>query len=273
MKDLRIYGFKPYHLALIHGGPGAPGEMAPVARELSTKLGVLEPFQNALTITAQIAELKSVIEIHGDLPITLIGFSWGAWLAILYASTHPEDVAKLVLIGSGSFEEKFIVDMHARRLERLSAEERKELTDLLDTISSHNRDAKQAFVRAGQLFSKADAYDPIPAQSEILDFQVDVYQRIWPEAAELRRSGKLLASTAHIQCPVVAIHGADDPHPAEGVSAPLESRLNDFRFILLERCGHKPWIERHARQHFFNILHDEISMLSANRHKGSAAPQ
>jgi hypothetical protein len=43
MNNLRIYGTAPYRLAVIHGGPGAPGEMAPMARELSPNIGVLEP--------------------------------------------------------------------------------------------------------------------------------------------------------------------------------------------------------------------------------------
>jgi len=46
MKTVRKWGHGPYSLAVIHGGPGAPGEMAPVARELSMSAGVLEPFQN-----------------------------------------------------------------------------------------------------------------------------------------------------------------------------------------------------------------------------------
>ena len=273
MRNLRTYGTQPYHVALIHGGPGAPGEMAPVARELSTKWGILEPLQNGLSIAAQIAELKSVLESHGDIPTTLIGYSWGAWLAALFTEKHPQDVAKLILIGSGSFEEKYITDMHATRLERLSDEERIELGELMETISTQDRDAKRAFVRAGELFSKADAYDPLPTQSEILDFQIDVYQSIWPEAAELRRSGELLTSIARIQCPVVAIHGTHDPHPAEGVRAPLESCLYDFRFILLERCGHKPWIERHAKHHFYEILHDELRMSSTHGLKDTLTPQ
>jgi len=32
MKNLRKYGKAPFSIAAIHGGPGAPGEMAPVAR-------------------------------------------------------------------------------------------------------------------------------------------------------------------------------------------------------------------------------------------------
>ena len=33
MKNLKVYGNAPFNVAVIHGGPGAPGEMAPVARD------------------------------------------------------------------------------------------------------------------------------------------------------------------------------------------------------------------------------------------------
>jgi len=41
LKDLRKYGAAPFDVAVIHGGPGAIGEMAPVARELALLFGVL----------------------------------------------------------------------------------------------------------------------------------------------------------------------------------------------------------------------------------------
>ena len=47
MQNPRIYGDPPYQVALLHGGPGAGGEMAPVARELAGDRGVLEPIQTA----------------------------------------------------------------------------------------------------------------------------------------------------------------------------------------------------------------------------------
>ncbi len=50
MENLRKYGNPPFIAALIHGGPGSPGEMAPVARELSTGRGILEPLQTAATL-------------------------------------------------------------------------------------------------------------------------------------------------------------------------------------------------------------------------------
>lgn len=45
MDNLRIYGKSPFKVAVIHGGPGATGEMAPLAHQLSSKRGVLEPLQ------------------------------------------------------------------------------------------------------------------------------------------------------------------------------------------------------------------------------------
>ena len=44
----------------------------------------------------------------------------------------------------------------------------------------------------------------------------------------------------------MAIHGDYDPHPASGVKEPLSRILRDFRFILLDHCGHTPWKEVEA---------------------------
>ena len=77
-------------------------------------------------------------------------------------------------------------------------------------------------------------------ESEALEIRGDIFQGVWKEAARLRTSGELLALGTRIECPVVAIHGDCDPHPAEGVREPLSRILPDFRFITLENCGHKP---------------------------------
>ena len=88
-EKLRKYGNAPFDAAVIHGGPGAPGEMAPVAREISSVKGVLEPLQTAASIQGQVKELKTVLETNGNLPVTLIGFSWGAWLSFIFTAQHP----------------------------------------------------------------------------------------------------------------------------------------------------------------------------------------
>ena len=76
----------------------------------------------------------------------------------------------------------------------------------------------------------------------------------------MRQTGELLALGKKILCPVVAIHGDWDPHPARGVCEPLRATLKrfSFKFIVLEDCGHKPWIERKAKDKFYSILKEVI---------------
>ena len=88
MKNLRTYGQPPFTVAVLHGGPGAPGSMAPVARKLAANWGVLEPLQTATSLAGQIEELRTVLRDYGHLPITLIGSSWGAMLGFMAAGLN-----------------------------------------------------------------------------------------------------------------------------------------------------------------------------------------
>ena len=259
VKKLRTYGNPPFNIAVIHGGPGAAGEMAPVARELASGWGLLEPLQTAASLEGQIEELATVLGQDGALPVTLIGFSWGAWLSFLVAAREPALVKKLILIGSGSYEEQYAAGIPETRFSRFSEEEKKEVQALREVVDNPMAEARDsAFKRFGELFSKADAYDPVMNESDVIDYQVEIFHSVWKDAAELRRSGKLLELGQQIHCPVVAIHGDYDAHPVEGVQKPLSAALDSFRLILLENCGHRPWIERQARDRFYQILKEEL---------------
>jgi pimeloyl-ACP methyl ester carboxylesterase len=258
MQNLRKYGNEPFKVAVIHGGPGAPGEMAPVARELSSIKGILEPLQTATTVEGQVKELKAVLEKNAEFPVTLIGFSWGALLSLIFAARYPSFVKKLILVGSAPYEEKYASKIMETRMSRLGEKERNEAISLMKALNNPAAKNKHSLMlRLGTLISKADSYDPMPHEDEILECQHEVYQRVWEQAQELRSSGNLLELGKKIQCPVVAIHGDYDPHPAEGVKEPLSHTLKDFRFILLEKCGHRPWLERSARNKFYDILKEE----------------
>jgi pimeloyl-ACP methyl ester carboxylesterase len=249
----------PFRVAVIHGGPGGPGEVAPVARELASGWGVLEPLQTETSLEGQIKELETVLKKNAESPLILIGFSWGAWLSFILAANYPAIVKKLILIGSGSYEEKYAAGIQQTRLNRLNAEEAIEAINIIEVLSNPvSEDKSKAFARFGELCSKADAYDPVSYESEVIEYQFDIFQSVWRDAAELRSSGKLLELAQHIECPVVAIHGDYDSHPAEGVQKPLSATLKSFRFILLKNCGHRPWIERQAMDKFYSILKEEL---------------
>ena len=144
MKALRKYGEPPFRVVVIHGGPGAPGEMAPVARRLSAGRGVLEPLQTAASVEGQVEELSGVLNEHADLPAALVGHSWGAWLGFMVAARYPASVSKLILVGSGPFEAEYAAGIMAIRLSRLDEDERAELRSLMVTLTSPAGEARDA---------------------------------------------------------------------------------------------------------------------------------
>lgn len=259
VEKLRKYGKPPFSVAVIHGGPGAPGSVAPVARELSTRWGVLEPLQSDGTVEGQALELKAVLEENAALPVTLIGHSWGAMLGFIVTACYPALVKKLILVASGVFEEKYAVSIETTRMTHLSESERIEAIELINSLDDPAADKDVARTRLFDLWGKADSYAPITLDTGVLEVQYDINESVWQGAKELRASGKLLELGRRIRCAVVAIHGDYDAHPVEGVREPLSSVLKDFRFILLERCGHYPWLEKYAKDRFYQVLKREIA--------------
>lgn len=76
-EKLRTYGQAPFKGAVLHGGPGAPGEMAPVAKELARFCGVLEPLQTK--------------ELH-VIPCLLKSLFW--WAVVHLKNTTPNNCVK-----------------------------------------------------------------------------------------------------------------------------------------------------------------------------------
>lgn len=255
----RRYGPDPTRVAILHGGPGAPGEVAPVARELAASHGILEPFQTAYSIVGQIQELADCLTAEATPPVSLIGYSWGAWLALLLAAEHPTLVSRLILVASGPLEERFVPSILETRLRRLPPKESREVRTLL-AAESNLDDAGLA--RLGHLMTRADAFDPDPLQTpepSPIPAQAAMYTSIWPEAAALRRSGTLLRKAADVRCPILVIHGEADPHPVAGVWEPLSRCAAGCVRVILPHCGHVPWKERQARDLFFRTLQTALN--------------
>lgn len=254
MQD-RFYGEPPYSIVVLHGGPGAQGSMGYVAKELGKQHSVFEPMQRALSVQGQVEELHAAVFVHCQPPVTLIGWSWGAWLGWWFAAQYPALVKRLILVSSGPFETRYTQSMEAVRLSHLSPDEQTEMKSLLEQFDNPNLSDKDTlFERFGELFGKADSFDPTPVDAPPTEMDMELYQAIWPEGASLRKTGALLKVAGKIIVPVVAIHGDYDPHPWQGVKEPLEERVHDFTFHLLPNCGHEPWRERSAQEPFFSLL-------------------
>jgi pimeloyl-ACP methyl ester carboxylesterase len=259
MESFRKYGEEPFKTAVIHGGPGVPGYMLPVASELSEICGVIEPFQSSGTVDGQLEELRLLLKANAEIPVTLIGHSWGAWLSIMFASENPEYVSKVILISSGPFDDDYAQSINATRTGRLSESDTEEISRLKSELSDPSAvNKKEIFKKFGDLSSKADYFKRINFNDDILDYQPAVFQTIMRESLYLRKSGKLLRMAGRVNCPVVAIHGDFDPHPYKGVEETLSKAVKDFKFILLKNCGHYPWNEELAKEKYYDIIKNEL---------------
>ena len=180
--------------------------MAEVARELCAGRGILEPLQTAHSLQGQVEELKGLLEECADLPVTLIGFSWGAWLSFILAARYPAMVKRLVLVGSGPFQEKYAQIIMQTRLSRLSEEEGRQVRSIFAILDGQNNDDSEKnrlLARMGELFSRTDSFDPIDdikpnecksteSDYSIMPCHADIYQSVWKEASHLRQTGELL---------------------------------------------------------------------------------
>ncbi len=258
---VRLHGSPPFRAAVLHGGPGAAGSAFSPAEEWSAFCGVLEPFQTRYSIADLCAELREQLLSFSSEPVVVAGHSWGAWLAAIFAAECPERVRHVVLIGSGPLKAESVPELEKRRLSRFTREETVLYRALLEKLKHPCPEEKDALLqRLGNLCEKSDNFCALP-ETAVPSCMPDaeMYARIWNEAAEWRRSGKLLDCFRRITCPITVIHGTHDSHPPEGVTRPLEETGVPFRFHPLDRCGHSPWKEKYAKEAFLSLLKDSCN--------------
>lgn len=272
----RMYGADGPLVAVLHGGPGAPGSMVAVARRLGESFRVLEPFQRRsgderLTVARHVADLHEFLQSQHlssrpsrtrgegqdeDRP-ALVGHSWGAMLALAYAAAHPGSVAALVLIGCGTF------DPVAREHMRQAIERRMDdaLRQRLERLAGEAPDPDARLSLMGDLLLPLYSHDLAAADHEDAGERSDArgHDETWEDMLRLQEAGVYPGAFRAIHVPVLMLHGAVDPHPGPLIRASLQPFLPQLEYRELERCGHYPWLERAAREEFYVVLCDWLA--------------
>lgn len=266
MTDLvvREYGIGTAVVIALHGGPGAAGDVAPLARELGTRWHVLEPFQRGsgvrpLTVATHVHDLDDLIrERAGAHRPVLVGHSWGAMLALAYAAEHPETAAALVLIGCGTFSLAARAEFEARLDARLTPADRARIAEI------DEGDPNRRLAALGRLLKRIYGHDVEEIADDVAVADTRAHEETWADMIRLQRDGTYPAAFAAIRAPVLMLHGDADPHPGRLTREDLRRCLPQLEYRELPRCGHYPWLEREARQEFFETLTTWI----AARHEG-----
>jgi pimeloyl-ACP methyl ester carboxylesterase len=247
-------------LALVlHGGPAAVGDAAPVAKGISEAFRAVEPWQRGsgelrLTVARHIADIHELAtELGGDAPVALVGHSWGAMLALCYAAEHPGRAGPIVLIGCGAFDQAARNKMQATIEERMDDDVRNRIRH----ACSEATDPADQFIQTFKLTRHIFDYEPAsayPDKEEYEPFDVKAHDETWSDMRRLQDDGIYPEAFASIESPVLMMHGEYDPHPGKMIRDSLLPFLPQLEYREFERCGHSPWIEKSTRELFFSDI-------------------
>ena len=259
--QVREYGTLGPMVVVLHGGPGTPGYMAPVARGLADSFRVLEPLQRGsggepLTVARHVADLHELVgsRCEGERP-ALVGHSWGAMLALAYAAAHPGRAASLVLIGCGTFDQAARDRMLAVREQRMD----EDLRQRVERLTEEFPDPDQRLGALGDLILPLYSYKLVSTDQEVKGYDARAHHETWEDMVRLQGEGVYPTAFEVIDAPVIMLHGAVDPHPGRMIRASLEPHLPQLEYREWECCGHYPWLEKAVRDEFFAVLHEWLA--------------
>lgn len=252
-------------LLVLHGGPGAHHDyLLPQMLELADDRELLfydqrgggrsrhDDDRATITWETQVRDLELVIRELALEPLTLVGYSWGGLLAMLYAVQaahgHASPApARMVLIDPApvtrawraQFEEEFARRQQAPDVQAMRAE----------LAASGLRESDPAAYRQRTFELGVAGYFANPrAARSLTPFRVTgrVQQSIWESLGEF----DLTTALRDVRAPSLVVHGRQDPIPGESSAAVAEALGGEL--AVLDDCGHVPYVEQPAE--FFRTV-------------------
>ena len=246
-------------LLILHGGPGADHcYMLPQMLHLGERYDLLfydqrgggrsksDP-QVPITWRTHVEDLGAVVTEFGLEPLSLVGYSWGAMLALLYTSEqrrnpHLVPPARLALINPAPLTREYRRQFEAEFTRRQQSPDILAMREELASSGLRERDPAAYRQRAFELSVAGYFSDPTKAR-DLTPFRVvgRVQQSVWESLGDFDLTGDLEG----IRIPSIVIHGRDDPIP---LASSLEAaRALGTNLVVLDDCGHVPYVEQPER--------------------------
>jgi proline iminopeptidase len=242
---------------VLHGGPGAGHDyLRPTFSRLADEFhlyfydqrgGGRSPVARPREIgwRDHVADLESLRREWGFERLTLLGYSWGGLLALLYVSKHPERVRTLALVapatGWGDYHRRFKeeFDRRSRSAEVMRMRAELDASGLAERDPAAYRQRRFVLSVAGYFKDPRDARDVTP-----FVVQEQARQATW---ASLKGHGpELRRRLGALRVPTLILHGRYDPIPMEWAEE-LAELMPEARLVVLEESGHLPYSEEAER--------------------------
>ncbi len=250
-------------VVVLHGGPGAHHDyllpqydrLAPgrALRYYDQRGGGRSAVARDVAVgwREHVADLEALRD-HWRLDrLTLLGYSWGGLLAVLYALEHPDRIAGLALVSAAPvtavWREEFERRFAARMAEPWIARRRAELSTLALTHSDPEKYRRMAFA----LSVAGYFHDPGRAQ-EMTPFRVTERTRraVWDSLGNYDLRARIRQTFPNGTAPrSLLLHGIYDPMPIE---AARETAALLSTGVVELATGHAPHVE--ATEEFVRVL-------------------
>ena len=243
-------------LLILHGGPGAHLDyLLPQFLALAGDRECLFYDQRGggrsktddrtpITWRTHVADLSAVIAEISPGPLTLVGYSWGAMLAMLYAVESAAGRAgpapiRMVLISPAPISSSYRAEFEAEFARRQAGPAVMGMRAALERSGLKASDPKAYRQRAFELSVAGYFADPLRAH-DLTPFRVTgrVQQSTWDSLGDYA----LLPQLRDLRVPSLVVHGRQDPIPL--ASAAAVAVVLSARTLWLEDCGHVPYVEQ-----------------------------
>jgi pimeloyl-ACP methyl ester carboxylesterase len=236
----------------LHGGPGASHDYLRPQFDLLARDRTLLYYdqrgggQSAasreapLDWRAHVADLAAVVRAQArPRPATLLGFSWGGLLAILFTLEHPDLVGRLALVAPAPIYPEARDRFDAEFNRRQAAPEVAAAREALSRSGLRERDPDAFWRRAFEL--SVAGYFREPSRARLLTpFRVAAraQQAVWHslEGTDLRERVKTIGVET------LVLHGRWDPIPLEA-SERLVDLVPHAQLVVFEDSGHALYVE------------------------------
>ncbi|HXG71178.1 MAG TPA: alpha/beta hydrolase [Gemmatimonadaceae bacterium] len=242
-------------LLVLHGGPGADHcYLLPQMLRLGENYDLLFYDQRGggrsksdaripVTWETHVEDLAAVIQEFRLDPLSIVGYSWGAMLALLFAAgVDALKPARLALISPAPLTRAHRQTFEAEFARRQRGPEIARLRDELASSGLRERDPVAHRQRNFEIGVAAYFADPAAA-SELTPFRVvaRVQQSVWESLGEF----DVISRVSGLKIPALVIYGRDDPIPsASSVDA---AHALGAELVVLDACGHVPYVEQQDR--------------------------